>query len=56
MQNVPVVECCESEIAVVCDAVTHRVHFTMMCFCSSHWKKDVRFRLLTLEASDFIHI
>lgn len=41
---------CESKIAAVSDAMTH-VGYDV--FCSSYWKKDVEFWLLTLEASDF---
>lgn len=52
MQNVFVVEYCESKIAVVSDVMTH-VRYDV--FCSSYWKKDVEFWLLTLEASDFTH-
>ena len=49
------VEYCESEIVAVSDAMTHREHVGYDVFCSSYWKKDVDFCLLTLEARDFIH-
>lgn len=39
IQNVFVVECCESEIAVVSDVMTHKEHDCYGVFCSSYWKK-----------------
>lgn len=35
--------------------MTHREHVSYDVFCSSYWKKDIDFWLLTLEARDFIH-
>lgn len=56
MQNVFVVECCESEIAVVSDVMTHREHVHHNVFCPSYWKKKknmLNFWLFTLEVDAF---
>lgn len=52
-ETVFVVEYCESEMFVVSNAMTHTEHVGCDVFCSSYWKKDVKFWLLTVEASDF---
>lgn len=42
-ETVFVVEYCESEMFVVSNAMTHTEHVGCDVFCSSYWKKDVKF-------------
>lgn len=49
IQNIFVVEYCESEIAVVSDVMTHKEHDFYGVFCSSYWKKKKKRKEKSLD-------